>query len=198
MPIQMPRARYMRALPRRDRRNERVGLMVLVPMSAQPSAPSCSRGRARPGGGAAAGDPAAARAFIRLDHERVSTRDRCRGDHRHDPCAARTDGARQRRPRALRPGRAAHTGGSAHMAQPPAGPRQDSAASPDCGSKLPPRRRRRCCSGAADSSRLLQLDLSRTEALGCPFGDRSGSSGAVDRSSLGHRLLPVQTCGGRR
>ena len=43
-----------------------------------------------------------------LGHSYVSTtsvylqRDRCRGDHRHDPCAARADDARQRRPRALR------------------------------------------------------------------------------------------------
>jgi hypothetical protein len=86
---------------------------MLVPTSAQASAPSCSRGRARPLGGAAAGDPAPARAFIRLDHQCLPTRDRCRGDHRHDPCAARADDARQRRARALRPGPAEQAGGSA-------------------------------------------------------------------------------------
>ena len=95
--------------------------MMIVPTSAQSSAPSRSRGRARPEGGAAAGDPAPARAFVRLDHERVSTRDRCRGDHRHDPCAARTDDARQRRSRALKAGGAEQTGGrAARRNRPPA------------------------------------------------------------------------------
>jgi len=86
------------------------------------------------GRGAAAGDPAAARAFLRLDHERVSTGDRCRGDHRHDPCAARADDARQRWARALRPGRAGQAGGSAARRNRPLA-RGDSAASRDCGSK---------------------------------------------------------------
>ena len=58
-----------------------------------------------PVGGPAAGHPASARAFVRLDHERLLAGDRCRGDHRHDPQRARADDARQRRPRALNPSR---------------------------------------------------------------------------------------------
>ena len=46
---------------------------------------------------------APARAFTRLDHERLPARDRRRGDHRHDPRATRADDARQRRPRTLGP-----------------------------------------------------------------------------------------------
>jgi integrase len=41
------------------------------------SAPPCSRCRARPRGGAAAGHPTPARAYVRLDHQRLSARDRC-------------------------------------------------------------------------------------------------------------------------
>jgi hypothetical protein len=107
--------------------------MVVVPMSRQPPAPSCSRSRARPGGAAAAGEPAPVRAFVRLDPECLPARDRCRGDHRHDPCAARPDDARQRRPRALRPGPAGQADGSAaRRNRRPARPHL--AASRDCGS----------------------------------------------------------------
>ena len=74
-----------------------------------------------------------------LGHSYVSTtsclptRDRCRGDHRHDPCAARADDARQRPASRAQPNRRA---GALHGAT-AAGPRPDSAASRDCGSKPP-------------------------------------------------------------
>ena len=73
-------------------------------------------------GGAAAGDPAPARAFVRLDHERLPSRDPCRGDHRHDPCATRADDACQRRPRALKTWPSRTGGRKRCTAQPPAGP----------------------------------------------------------------------------
>ena len=60
---------------------------------------------------------------IRLDHQCLPTRDRRRRDHRHDPCPARADDARQRRPLALRPGPAEQAGVSAaRRNRPPAAP----------------------------------------------------------------------------
>ena len=113
------------------------------------------RGRARAGGGAAAGDPAPARAFVRLDHECLPARDRRRGDHRHDPRATRADDARQRRPRTLR--RAGQAGGSAaRRNRPPAPHRRGRVAR--LRQHDPPRRRSRGCSQAAGPSRPLELD----------------------------------------
>jgi hypothetical protein len=127
--------------------------MVLVPTSAQSSAASCSRSRARPRGGAAAGDPAPARAFVRLDHERLPTRDRRRGDHRHGTRATRTDDARQRRPRTLRP--AGHAGGSAAPRnRPQAGLSRFSG----LGQHDPPRRYGSSCSDSVVRLRLVDLD----------------------------------------
>ena len=92
-----------------------------APLRAAP-APTCARGGARQGRGATAGHPTAARAFVRLDHERLPARDRRRGDHRHDPRATRADDARQRRPRTLRP--AGQAGGSAAPRNRPPAPTQ--------------------------------------------------------------------------
>jgi hypothetical protein len=86
------------------RHNPEVGIMMIVPTSAQSSAQARACCRARTRRRAAAGHPAAARAFVRLDHERLPARDRRRGDHRHDSRAASADDARQRRPRTLRRG----------------------------------------------------------------------------------------------
>ena len=148
---------------------------MLVPTSAQASAPPRSRGRARSGGGAAAGDPAAARAFIRLDHERVSTRNRRRGGHRHDPCAARADDARQRRPRPLRPGRAEQTGGSAaRRTRPPAPltqPLLEIAAATPC------RRHGRWCSNASARHVGGRWPL-RREAAACRYRPSSSQARA--------------------
>ncbi len=51
MPIPTPlTTRACREFLADDRHNGEVGILVIVPTSAQASAPSCSRGRARPGG----------------------------------------------------------------------------------------------------------------------------------------------------
>ena len=132
---------------------------MLVPTSAQASAPSCSRGRDVARRDARCRDPATARAFIRLDHQCLPTRDRRRRDHRHDPCPARADDARQRRPLALRP--PSRTGRRERCtAQPPAGRALTRPLSRL--RQQAPRRRRVCCSEAGVSPGLLDLDQSNT------------------------------------
>ena len=78
---------------------------------------------------------------------RVSTRDRCRGDHRHDPRAASADDAPQRRPRTLRRGPSEDRVGGGPRGSSPAGARLAlllfaNAAATTTGCD-------RCCSGAA-------------------------------------------------
>jgi hypothetical protein len=86
---------------------------MVVPTSAQASAPSRARGRACARGGAVVRHPAAAGAFVRVHDECVPAGDRCRGDHRHDLRTTCADDARQRWPRALNRARAERQSGSA-------------------------------------------------------------------------------------
>ena len=97
MPIQMRRAPGRRALPGRGRLNKRVGLMVLVPTSAQAPAPSCARRRAAARGDPAAADPAPTRARIPLDDRHLPRRDLIGGDHRRHTRPQSTDDAREHR-----------------------------------------------------------------------------------------------------
>jgi hypothetical protein len=159
--------------------------MVLVPTSAQSSAEARACCRARTRRRAAAGHPAAARAFVRLDHERLPARARRRGDHRHDPRAASADDARQRRPRTLMRGPSADRVRGGPRGSSPAGARLRAAPLRECGQRPRPRACGRCCSGARTRSARSRTAAQPTKSSSDPRLELPTADCPTSRSESG-------------
>jgi len=99
--ISSPHDHFRAATSRSPRHNQRAGLMVVAPTSAQTPAEACSRCRACPGGGAGQHHPAPTRPYRPRYHQHLFAGDRSERDCQRGPLAPTADDARQRSARPI-------------------------------------------------------------------------------------------------